>query len=115
MANSTARTASASGKFDRELTNVLVIQDEISRGIVNSTKGERFRDDKVHRNMVIPNNSITCRRVKRCLIWQLELYAAFLRLAASRESTSATIPSITGWLKPFCLAISCTSISGRSI
>lgn len=28
--------------------------------------------------------------------FQVERYAAFLRLASSRESTSATIPSITG-------------------
>src|SRR5450830_773592 len=41
--------------------------------------------------------------------------AAFLRLTASSSSTSATLASITGWLSPFCLAISCTSLSQRSI
>src|SRR3990172_104287 len=41
--------------------------------------------------------------------------AAFLRLTASSSSTSATLASITGWLKPFCLAMSCTSLSQRSI
>src|ERR1700676_2348120 len=32
--------------------------------------------------------------------------AAFLRLASSRASTSAAWASITGWLKPFCRAMS---------
>src|SRR6202521_3546871 len=41
--------------------------------------------------------------------------AAFLRLASSRASTSATWASIAGWLRPFCFAISCTSLSARSI
>src|SRR5207248_4425132 len=41
--------------------------------------------------------------------------ADFLRVAARRESTSATIASITGWLNPFCFAMSCTSLSARSI
>src|SRR5262249_3292713 len=41
--------------------------------------------------------------------------AAFLRFASSRASTSATCASIAGWLSPFCLAMSCTSLSARSI
>src|SRR5258708_840382 len=41
--------------------------------------------------------------------------AAFFRFASSRASTSATCASIAGWLRPFCLAISCTSLSARSM
>src|SRR6185503_18730870 len=41
--------------------------------------------------------------------------AAFLRLASSRASTKATCASIAALLRPFCLAISCTSLSARSI
>jgi len=42
-------------------------------------------------------------------------YAAFLRLASRRASTSATVASIVGCARPFCLAINCTSLSARSI
>src|SRR5215813_7806434 len=41
--------------------------------------------------------------------------AAFLRFASSRASTSATWASIAGWLRPFCRAMSCTSLSARSM
>ena len=42
-------------------------------------------------------------------------YAAFLRLASRRASTSATVASMVGCARPFCLAISCTNLSARSI
>ncbi len=38
-----------------------------------------------------------------------------MRLASSRASTSATVASMTGWRRPFCAAISCTSLSARSM
>src|SRR6516225_146932 len=41
--------------------------------------------------------------------------AAFLRLASSRASTSATVASMTALRRPFCAAIACTSLSARSI
>src|SRR5258708_39936538 len=41
--------------------------------------------------------------------------AAFFRFASSRASTKVTVASIEGWLRPFCLAMSCTSLSARSI
>src|SRR5262249_5852060 len=41
--------------------------------------------------------------------------ACFLRLASSRVSTRTTWASIAGLLKPFCPAISCTSLSARSM
>src|SRR5262249_26178446 len=37
--------------------------------------------------------------------------AAFLRLASSRVSTSATVASMTALRRPFCAAIACTSLS----
>ena len=41
--------------------------------------------------------------------------AAFFRFASSLASTRATTASSVGWLRPFCLAMSCTSLSARSI
>ena len=40
-------------------------------------------------------------------------YAAFLRFASRRASTNATMASMVGCWSPFCLAISCTSLSAR--
>src|SRR5262249_16457719 len=42
-------------------------------------------------------------------------HAAFLRFASSRASTSATPASMIGWRRPFWAAISCTSLSARSM
>src|SRR5579864_8406453 len=78
--------------FDRPLVNSNFVGsfwtrpvETIRLAISHSVSRARSRDDEVHSDMVIPGNLRTCRPVKRCLIWQLELYAAFLRLAASRE------------------------------
>src|SRR5580704_12993750 len=81
-------------------------------GLTRSVAGETHAD--IEKNLCA--SAEARRRKKSGAASAADDYAAaFLRLASSRASTSATWASIAGLLRPFCLAMSCTSLSARSI